>query len=58
MVIETYQQMFDNEYFMLLNNSTYQSQLIVQCILEFKVPWRERYGLLLHFGNIFLGVRK
>lgn len=30
--------MFDNEYFMLLNNSTYQSQLTIQCILEFKVP--------------------
>lgn len=49
--------MFDNEYFMLLNNSTYQSQLTLQCILEFKVPWRDRYDLLYSFGNFFLEIR-
>lgn len=54
----TYQQMFDNEYFMLLNNSTYQSQLIVQCILDLKVPQRDRHDLLLRFGNFLLEVRQ
>lgn len=54
----TYQQMFDNEYFMLLNNSTYQSQLIVQCILDLKVPQRDRHDLLFRFGNFLLEVRQ
>lgn len=54
----TYQQMFDNEYFMLLNNSTYQSQLIVQCILDLKVPQRDRHDLLFHFGSFLLEVRQ